>query len=453
MKIYDSKTGSALVMLLITMPFLLFIASVYMQLSVNNYKVARKDHLRTHAQLATDAGADYAIQQINQNGAWTGTGGEVELQNNSTSRSTYQSTVTDVDARHKTITTIGKAYRPGSATPGWSTTIKVGLRAVTTGEYSVVSGVGGMIMQNSAKILGGDVFINGGLNMINSSQVGLVGNPVNLKIAHQNCPVPADATYPRICNPGENGEPITIANPAQIYGEVKANNQISGARMSLPGLVASSGVTTQPLPPHDRAAQKAAVVSSQTGIAASCDSIGDTRTWPANSKIIGDVRISKNCKVTLEGNVWITGKFDMENSGQLIVSNAVGATRPSVMVDGQKTFFKNSAAIVSNASNTGAQIISYWSQASCSPDCADVTGVDLYNSRNEPTIELDNTASGVNTIFYSRWTKVMISNSGQIGALVGQTVELKNSGTITFGSSLGTGTTYWVIEDYRRVFN
>jgi hypothetical protein len=50
---------------------------------------------------------------------------------------------------------------------------------------------------------------------------------------------------------------------------------------------------------------------------------------------------------------------------------------------------------------------------------------------------------------------VNVANTGSIGALVGQTVQLQNSGTISFGTSVvtGGGTTAWIIDGYRRVFD
>ncbi len=143
------------------------------------------------------------------------------------------------------------------------------------------------------------------------------------------------------------------------------------------------------------------------------------------------------------------------NSAELIVSNALGATMPTIMIDGQAgAAFTNSANLKSNSSGTGVRIITYFSRASCSPDCASVTGTDLYNSRNDVTISLDNSAEGAQSIYYARWSRVQINNSGQIGALIGQTVELKNSGTVTFGSSAGGEIiTTWLIDGYRRIFN
>ncbi|HEY5549984.1 MAG TPA: hypothetical protein VIK37_02160 [Candidatus Saccharimonadales bacterium] len=458
--IRGKQNGSILITFIIILPILILIAGYAMSLAVSSYRLAKRDQLHTHAQFATDAGIDYALQQISLDQNWIGTGTEVELLNDGSIKTTYQITVDTPDPDNKTVTAIGRTYRPvNAASPESTVKILVNLRPVRSGNFSIVTGVGGLYLSNSAKIVGGDVFVNGEVSLINSAQIGLSTSPVTLNVAHQTCPNPPDATYPRVCNSGENGEPISIQNTAHIYGDVSANNQVSSAGISMSGLIASSGVTPQSLPPHDRDAQKAAVAETQTGAWGSCDSNTEVRTWPANLKIEGDVVIQKKCQITISGDVWITGKLEISNSAQLIVADALGTTRPNIMIDsisGAK--FINSAALISNASGTGMQIITYYSRASCSPDCADVTGTDLYNSRNDVTISLDNIAEGAESIYYARWSRVLINNSGQIGALVGQTVELKNSGTVTFGTTTcGTppcdAITAWVIDGYRRVFN
>lgn len=444
------NNGSILLSFVITLPFIILIAASYISLATSSFRVGRQDQFHTNAQFTADAGADYGVDQVNQNSGWTGTGSEVELHNDGSTRSTYEVSVASGSST-KTITSIGRTYWPVSnSTSSSSVTVKVDLRPVTSGEYSVVSGVGGLIMNNSSKILGGDVFINGKVSLTNSAQVGLTTSPVNLSVAHQSCPQPPDASYPRICNSGENGQPISLNNSAKIYGDVKANNQTSGASLFNPGLTASSGVASQSLPAYDRDAQKAAISSTITGSSAGCSS--GTKSWAANLKITGNVSVSNSCKVTVNGNVWITGKLTVSNSAQLIVSNSLGATRPVIMIDGDDAKFSNSALLKSNGSNTGFQVIAYKSDASCSPDCANVTGSDLFNSQNDVRIELSNSASGPESIFYAKWTKVLVTNSGQLGALVGQTVELSNSGTITFGSSVGAGTSFWIIDGYRRSF-
>lgn len=446
--------GSILVALIITLPFLIMIAAAYMTLSTHSYTLGRQDQFHTSSQLAADAGADYAVEQLNQDSDWAATSSPIELHNDGNIKTTFTASVENTDSTHKAITAIGYTYSPVSrTTPNSTVKIKVDLRAVTTGNYSLVTGVGGLFLSNSAKIVGGNVYVNGEITMSNSAQIGLSSNSVDVNVANNICPQPATSAYPRLCGNGENNNPITITNSAHIYGDVSANYQSNGAGMSNGGLVASSGVAAKSLPAYDRDAQKAAVTTNITGSAASCSG-SSTRTWAANTKITGNVTVSNNCVVTVQGNIWITGTLTVRNSGIVRVSNSLGTTQPTIMVDGQNgANFSNSSQLASNVNNTGFQIITYYSRASCSPDCADVTGLDLYNSRNDATITLDNSAQGPNTIFYARWTQVLINNAGQIGALVGQTVSLRNSGTITFGTSVsGTGETFWVIDGYRRSY-
>lgn len=476
-RLMPNQRGSVLIAIMLMLPFIILIAASYTELTLSGLAVAKRDQSRTHAQLATDAGVDAAMEQITLDNTWKGsTGGSIDplvghiqVHNANNIKTTYQTTVSDLDPTHKSVVSVGRAYRPATASKPESTvTVNVKLRKIQGGSFSVVSGVGGLFMQNSAKILGGDVFINGELNMTNSAQIGLTTNPLNVNVAHQTCPSPATATYPTVCGSGENGQPISITNPAHIYGTVKANNQTNGSGMTNPGLTASPSIAPQALPTHDRAQQKLNITPPPAPLTSSdpyyttCNATNTTRTWPARLKIVGDVVIAKTCNIVLEGDVWITGNLTIQNSGSITTANTitlggqntVDPARPTVMVDGASgVLVQNSGSLLSNTSGVGMQVITYWSRASCSPDCSNVTGVDLYNSRNDKTILLQNSAEAPNTILYARWTQSELANGGSIGAVVGQTVKLSNSATITFGVAAGgLGTSYWVIENYRRAY-
>ncbi len=459
----NNQRGSVLIAIILMLPFIILIAAVYTDLSLSGLGVAKRDQSRTHAQLATDAGVDAAMEQITLDNNWVGSVSQVEVHNANNVRTTYQTSVSDLDATHKALVSVGRTFRPATSSQAESTvTVTVKLRKVQGGEVSVVSGVGGLFMQNSAKILGGDVLINGEIQMSNSSQIGLTTNPLNVQVAHQTCPNPATAAYPQICTLGQNGEPITLTNTAHIYGTVRANNQTSTGGMTNPGL-AGAGVATQALPPHERTQQKANILTtSSANYYTNCNANNTTRTWPARLKIVGDVTIQKSCNIILEGDVWITGKLILQNSGTITTKNGivlggqntVDPARPTIMVDGAGgVLVQNSGGLLSNSSGLGMQVITYWSTAACSPDCPDVTGPNLFNSRDDRTILLQNSAEAPNTILYARWTQAELSNGGSIGAVVGQTVKLSNSATITFGvAASGFGASYWVVDDYRRTF-
>ncbi|MBX4199345.1 hypothetical protein KW789_00400, partial [Candidatus Saccharibacteria bacterium] len=183
-----NQKGQILITLVIVIPALVLIVAAYLSLSTSGYRLERRDQFRTQAQMAADAGADYGIEQLNQDNSWVGTSGEVALQTDSGKKVTYQDTITDNSSTSKTLTVVGRTYFPATAaSPTVTVSIKVDLRPVASGTYSVVSGEGGLYMSNFSKIVGGDVLIDGTVNLSNSAQIGLTTNPVNVSVANEVC--------------------------------------------------------------------------------------------------------------------------------------------------------------------------------------------------------------------------------------------------------------------------
>lgn len=424
-----------------------------------NYRQARYDTFRVNAQLAADAGFDEALIMLTSDVGWPGSGGEVTLLDTSDVKTTYDTVVNDgATSTSKIISVTARTYSPGtSAEPDVTRRFEIDVEAVTSGTApaSVVSGVGGLLLNSNAKISGGDVIVNGTINIDNNAQIGLSTNPVNVRSAHLSCPNPPDANYPRVCNSGEDGEPITIGTNGLIYGDVRATNQTDGSGMSNPGLVLNQTFDPVPLPDYDREAQKTAVSATQTPAEAGCIN-NETKNWPANLKITGDVTLGNNCTIILAGDVWINGNFNTGINAELIVADGVGTERPVIMIDGQQGFvLGNNSEITPNNVATGAEIITFWSAAACSPDCPDVTGPDLAASQDQITVDLSNNGNAQNSVFYSRWSKITVSNNGGLGAVAGQTVELGNNAVISFTAALpGSDNliTTWVKRGYMRVY-
>src|SRR4051812_24808723 len=106
--------GQILITLIIVVPAIILIATAYQSLAVSNFNLARADQFHTQAQIAADAGADYAIQQINQDNSWAGTG-QTNLQNDSLKKTTYQVAVTTNSSTSKTLTVTGRVFFPPAA--------------------------------------------------------------------------------------------------------------------------------------------------------------------------------------------------------------------------------------------------------------------------------------------------------------------------------------------------
>ena len=79
----NHPVGSILISFVITLPFVIIIASSYVSLATSSYRTARQDQLTTQAQFSADAAADYGVDQINQDQDWAGTGSDIDLTNKS----------------------------------------------------------------------------------------------------------------------------------------------------------------------------------------------------------------------------------------------------------------------------------------------------------------------------------------------------------------------------------
>lgn len=438
------------------------VALAITQSSLANYNFVRRDYNSLNALTTAEAGADAAIASLNANGAYTGTSvtcplpdnpsGSVEFYNDSTKgRAVYDTCITNGSlSNEKILYSRARLYRPAtSSTPTSTRTVKVNLiGSNTSGNYSVQTGPGGLILSNSAQISNGAVYIGGKITMSNTARIGSPTNPVNTWAAFYNCPTPATSSYPLLCT---SGEPISISNQAKIYGEIRANNQTTTNGFNSPGLVANSGVAPVSLPDYDRTAQKNSVSATLSGAQASCSG-NQSVSWPANVKITGNVTLSNNCTVTMYGNVWITGNVTLSNRSIIKLDNSI-TQQPTIMIDGSGGFNQsNQSTIAANSQSIGPQVITFWANSACSPDCVNLTGTGLANSQNVTTINIANQGLGSSVSFYARWSKVAVSNSGTVNKIIGQTVELANTGAISFGlgGTTTSGATVWTVQYYDR---
>lgn len=462
----NQQSGFILPVLLVTGVMLVLIIAAVSSETIDNNRLATHGNYAVEAQMAADAGLDEAINKMNTVADWAGTGGDVTLLNDATRdlKTTYAVVVNPgVDDSHKTLIVTAKTYFPASAAePRVTRKYAMDIEAVTSGNgsTSVSSGVGGLILDTNAKISGGDVVVNGKITMSNNSQIGLSTNPVNVRVADQVCPNPPDANYPRVCDTAEGdsvSDPIVMGANSKIYADVIATNQTDGTNMTNTGLEAGQRFDPVPLPTFDRAAFKSTITTSLTNTAAQTCS-GGVVSWPAGVHITGgDITLPNNCTVKINGNVWIDGSLSFKNNAKLVVQDSLGTTVPDVVVDGSGGItISNNGEIVPNTNDTGAEILTFWSAAACSPDCADVSGADLANSQNVATINLSNNGSAPNSVLYAYWSKISISNNGAIGAVAGQTVQLSNNAVINFTASVpGSDNliTTWVKRGYMRLYS
>lgn len=460
----DTQQDGYVLLLAIIMAVTLFISlGGVISLTLVSLSSAKRGIYDLSSLYTAEAGIDNAVFQLNANQSYTGTNTACPLStsgehpvslfsNSNQGKGTYENCITAGTIPNEYIVYAeGKVYRNVTDSSPISTRI---IRAVIegspAGSYAVQTGPGGLIMSNSATINNGPISVGGYLTLTNTATIGSVSSPLTVNIADDRCPKTADGSYPRLCNSGEYDNPITINSPGNhIYGTVNANNQTTAyaTQMTNPGLQATSGVVPPTLPTYSRSTQKSAVANNSTGAAASCS--GSTvQTWATNLKITGDVTLKNNCVTYLSGNVWITGSLTM--SQKAIIEPKSGlTTQPVVMIDGSSGLtLNNQAYVADNSSSTGIEFITYYCGASCSPDST-VTGASLAASQVINTITLGQQSNAPGSVFYAYWSEITVNEGGTLGAVLGQTINLAQSGSISFIDTVSTGNYVFDVRYYQ----
>jgi len=468
--------GYILLLALITSMSLFIALSGMLSLSLANLSGAKRTMFDTEALYAAEAGVDQAVYQLNAtNGAYTGTtsctisnntSGATQVFNDTVKgKGTYQTCITGGTIAHEYIIySVGRVYKTtSSATPFTTRRLKVVVEGNPVGAYAVQTGPGGLIMSNSATISQGPVYVGGYLAMSNSATIGSAASPVPVSVANARCGNGGASTtngYAQICTIGVRPNPITLnSNQNHIYGLVNANDQTNyySSQITNTGLQGTSGVTAPALPGYDRAAHYTAWTNAGsptlTSGAASCSGNGTTVTWPAHVKITGNVTMTQSCKIIVSGDAWITGSFSMSNSSVIQTGPSV-TTQPTIMVDGQNgVATQQTATIATNSAQIGMEFITFYSADSCSTNtgggyCESLSGQNLIDSQDLVTISLGNQGAASGSVFYAKYSRATIGQAGSIGALLGQTIDMAQSGNLVFTSTVSTGNYAWSVSYY-----
>jgi len=455
------ERGSLLVTVLIMMVVLTIVGLSLMSFVSSQYSLTVKDTYSANATSVAEAGAEMSLYSLNADASFSGYGTEQQLFNDPMQgRGTYQTVVANTaNSNAKTVTSTGKVYRYGT-NGALISTRKIKITTVGTGSpgFAVHTGPGGLILNGSANITNADVYVNGYITLTGAAKIGTASQPLNVNVANQQCPLGASPgpTYPTVCT---SGQPISLAQSTAIYGTVCATGQTStGPNNNIKpgstgqGLKIGCVAPTVSTPTYNKGAQVAAVTTTGAGNSNTyvCNSWPFDRTWPANLKLTGNVSIGGSCNVMVKGNVYITGDLTINGASTITVDESAGTTRPVIIVDGKITL-GGSARILANSQGTGIQFISFKSAASCGSDCTTLSGNDLKTSQSLETVNIGGAVNLPGMIFQAYWGKITLGGSGSVGSVIGQTVDMSGAGTVTFGTTLSSGSKTWTVTSYQRL--
>jgi Tfp pilus assembly protein PilX len=456
-----NEDGMILIAVLIIVSVLMTIGFSVVGYSSQQWRLSNIEVTNDNSLQVAEAGIEQSVLQLNSSDSFAGYPTAQQFFNNATQgTSSFTTTVANTATNAKTITSTGNVYRYGTSTLLSHRKVRVTVVGTGSSGYSVQSGPGGLILGGSANITNSAVYINGTLTLTGAAKIGTASQPVTVNVANDVCPTGATpgSTYPQVCS---TGQPISMAFSTNIYGSVCATGQTStGPNNNIQTGSGGTGLQvgcTAPVvatPAYDRAGQISAVTTTAVGTSNTyvCASWPFDRTWPANLKLTGNVSVDSSCNVVIKGNAYITGDLNIGGASRITVDNSVGTTRPVVLVDGKITV-GGSPQLIANSSGTGIQFISWKSSAACNPNCTSVSGNELKTSQALETINVGGAANLPGMLFDAHWGKLTLGGSGVLGAASGQTIDMSGAGTITFGTTLSSGSHTWTISSYQQIYN
>lgn len=460
------RRGSILVTVLVISAVIMIIGFALLSASSGQYRLATVDVAKANAVQVAEAGVEQSVKELNQDDDFTGYAtAQTLFSNQSQGTGAFTVTIQDStdDSNAKIITSVGRVYRYGKTEPVAERKVRVTVVGTSSKGYSVHTGPGGLILGGSANITNSDVYVNGTITMTGAAKIGTASQPLKVFAANYACPTgnSPGPTYPQLCT---STQPISLAWSTIVYGTVCATGQTnpgpdnnfrpgSTGQGLVPGCVAPQVAT----PAYDRSAHIAAVTTTKAGNDSSVDcsqwasGVGFTRTWPAKLKLTGNVNATSSCDLTVTGDVYITGNFTIGGAARIRVAESVGTVRPVIIVDGTISA-AGSGGLIANSYGTGVEFISFKSSAACSPNCTSVTGTDLKTSQNLQTVSVGGGGNMAAGVYYAYWGKIVVTGSGNVGAAIGQTVDMSGAGTVTFGTGVGAGARTWTITSYQQLY-
>lgn len=467
------ERGVVLITVLIVGMIVTFVGLSLADVVINQHNVTNQNVYRANATLSAEAGIEKTLVALNEDSSFSGYNSEQEFYNEDGIRGTYITNVSSGAGNEKILTSTARTYRKHSSKPMSERTVKVSLVGTAAPAPSVYAGAGGLILGGSASINNSDVYVNGTISLTGNTHIGSATSPARVNVAYMTCPGGNNPgpSYPQVCT---TGQPISIADwsNSSIIGTVCATKQTQAKFPDSPynnngpqirggitggGLIPGCVAPPLPMPTYDRAAHISRMSTSGNASDTTYDcskwvqTAGFVRTWPSNLRLNGNVTAASSCDLTITGDVYITGNFTVDGGATIRIADSLGTTVPKIVVDGTVNL-GGGGRILTNASGTAAQIISYRSTAACNPNCTNVTGTDLYNSQNQQNVTVNGGGTYPGVGVWAYWSKATIAGSGLVGSVIGQKVDMSGAGNITFGTSLSSGTTTWTIRSYQRTF-
>ena len=370
--------GQVLIIALVFLAVVLIIASSLFSRVANFIRFGSNSVLKEQATQLADAGVDYAVQQLNETtGSYTGDTQTLSI-------GTVTVTVANKGQNLKTITSTG--YIPNQTSPRAKRTVKVDIvidSQLISFRYAVQVNEGGLDMANSSLITGvggtkATVFSKGNINGSGSSTIN--GDAYTLG---------------------------TISSPDPTVTGIKCEGQT-------PPLPCADPTELSEMPAIDETDWLAEADANP--LSCPCTISGDTSIGPR--KYTGDLTISNNAIVTVNGPIHVTGNFRMTQGGTTLkLNDSFGSNGTGFIVDG---------------------IVDLSQGGKFEPTNGNPKGYLLVISHSDTSGALQISQSGSTAIFYALDGRATMSQSAHVSALVAKQLTLSQSATLEYDQGLAS---------------
>lgn len=371
----SNKSGFALILGIIVVTILIILSTSQFDRLAAMVRFGNNKVLEQQAINAAEAGLEHAIFELNQNaGNWYGTGTEQTIG----TTATFFTTITDKSPGVKSIISTG--YIPNSINPRKQVAIKSLI--VISGEtiafnFAVITGNGGVTMSQSATI-NGNIHSNGNITAGGGNQQTITGEAYAVGTI-ESPPITVDSG---VIEEFQNEENMPIVD-YQFWKDA-----------------ASTGGTID-----------CAITPLLCDISGGTANIGP-------SQYLGDLIISNQAVVTIEGPIYVTGDVTVRNGGtQVNLSQTFGSNGTVFISDGIITVEQGGAFNPTSATPPGYILV-------------------VTTSTNSAAMQISN--SGANAVFYALEGGTILTQTANVNSLVANILTMDNSSSLTYASGLAS---------------
>lgn len=365
------QKGQILIIAIIFLAVVLILSASLFERVAGFLRFGANSTLREQATTLAEAGVERALWQLNQSvGSYSG-----ETNTLLGSTGTFTVAITNKTTSLKTITATG--YTPDSTNPKAKRTIKVDVLISSEGisfRYAVQAGFGGVSMANSSTI-NGTVYSNANITGSGSSlisgdafAVGTISSP--------------DPTVTGTKNPSASPEPL----PTLDYNYWRSAAAVGGTI-------------------------DCSLTPAQCDISGGLANIGP-------KKYIGNLIVSNQATVTVDGPIYVTGNVTVRNGGtQVNLNENFGSNGTVWIVDGTVSVDQGAAFNPTSANPKGYILVA---TTSTSPSAMSIG------------------QSGANAVFYALEGGAQLAQTANVNSLVANGLTMQNQATLNYDTGLAS---------------